>query len=267
MFILKKIVQPLVLPPGCIVMLLLLWGIWMIYKKRQACGVGFLAVAALMWCLGLSPLADRLLHGLEKVHPLPSDPQGDVIVMLGGAVHGGASDMTGQGAPNPESCERILTTARLYRKMRLPVILTGGRVLAHQPSMGTIYKRMLVDLGIPENDIILETRSRDTIENARYTVELCQQRKLKHPIVVTHAAHMPRAVFSFAHAGMTVTPFPCGFRTWPDKTYHWPDFMPRGYENLGAALHEYLGLYYYRWVIGRHAMIQGVRGRPGKNMA
>jgi len=239
----------------------------MIYKKRQACGVGILAMAAFMWCLGVTPLADRLLIGLENVYPLPINPQGDVIVMLGGSVYGGATDMTGEGAPTPGSCERILTTARLYRKMKLPVILTGGRVLVHQPLMGTIYKRMLVDLGIPENDILLEMRSRDTIENARYTVALCQRRKLKRPIIVTHAAHMPRAVFSFAHAGMTVTPFPCGFRTWPGKTYHWPDLMPRGYDNLGVALHEYLGLYYYEWVIGRHAMIKGAQESPGQNMS
>jgi len=248
-FILKKIIQPLILPPGCLIVIVLIGAAWMLRRKRRACGLGFLSLAVLMWCLGLQPVADQLFHGLEQHYRVPQSPQGDVIVMLGGAVYGRAADMTGQGAPTPESCERILTTARLYRRMAMPIILSGGRVLDHHPLMGPIYKRMLVDLGVPAEMITLESRSRDTLENARFTAELCRQRQFKRAIVITHAAHMPRVVYSFKQTGLPVTPFPCGFRTWPEKSYHWPDFLPRGYRDLATALHEHFGLWYYRWMV------------------
>ena len=250
MFMLKKIVQPLILPPGNLILLVLIGAVWMFVRKRTLNGFLLSGLAILMWCLSIPPTADLLLQGLEQRHRLPGKLQGDVIVMLGGAVFGGAADVTGEGAPTPESCERILTAARLYRQTKLPVILSGGRVLDHHPLMGKIYKRMLVDLGIPEAAIILENRSRDTMENAHYTAALCRQKNFRQPIVITHAAHMPRAAYSFRCAGLAMTPFPCGFRTWPGKTYHWPDFLPRGYGDIALALHEYIGLFFYRWSLG-----------------
>ena len=174
MYILKKAIQPMILPPGFFILLLLIGGGWMVYRKRFACAVALLSITAIMYVLALPPIADRFIQGLERFHAIPENPRGDVIVMMGGAVYGAVPDMTGRGAPTPGSCERILTTARLYRKLKLPIILTGGRVLDHHPLMGPIYKRMLVDLGIPEDDIYLESRSRDTFENAIFTSQLCR---------------------------------------------------------------------------------------------
>ncbi len=170
-----------------------------------------------------------------------------MIIVLGSALYAGAPDIDGIGAPTAEACERLLAAARLHRRTGLPIILSGGRVLPHQELMGPVYRRFLEGIGVPPHQIMLEDRSRDTFENARYSWALCRQKGFRRPLVVTHAAHMPRAMFCFHRLNVPATPVPCGFRTWEGKAYHWPDFLPRRFDGLAAALHEYIGLMAYRW--------------------
>jgi len=56
-----------------------------------------------------------------------------------------------------------------------------------------------------------EGRSTTTWENAKFSYELLAPLGIKRVVVVTHAAHMPRSVWSFEQAGFTVVPAPVGF--------------------------------------------------------
>jgi uncharacterized SAM-binding protein YcdF (DUF218 family) len=66
--------------------------------------------------------------------------------------------------------------------------------------------------------------------------------------VVTSGYHLRRAVLAFDAVGMNVSPFPCGLTTYPGKRYHWYHWLPgaRSLYGTSAALHEWLGLLYYR---------------------
>jgi uncharacterized SAM-binding protein YcdF (DUF218 family) len=63
-------------------------------------------------------------------------------------------------------------------------------------------------------------------------------------LLVTHAWHMPRAVRSFAAAGITVTPAPTFFHREPLTPL---DFLPRPEGLLASrhAMHEWIGLIWY----------------------
>ncbi len=247
MFIIQKLVKPFLWPPGLFVLLFLAAGLWQLIRRRTGPALITFAIGAAMWAAATPPVADLFMRKLENRYDHPVSFQGDVIVMLGSAIYGGVWDMDGIGAPSAEACERLLAVARLHRRTGLPIILSGGRVHAHQDLMGPVYRRFLVALGIPADRIILENRSRNTFENARYSWELCRRKGYRRPLVVTHAAHMPRAMFCFRKLNVPARPVPCGFRTWEGKAYHWPDFLPRGFERLASALHEHLGLWAYRW--------------------
>jgi uncharacterized SAM-binding protein YcdF (DUF218 family) len=166
---------------------------------------------------------------------------------MGGAIQEGSPDMTGTGVPAEGSWNRLVTAARLQKRLNTPIILSGGRVYEDNEAMGPVVKRMLVDLGVPERQILLEGDSRDTIENALFSKAMCEEKGFERPIVVTSAAHMKRTLLSFEKVGMEVLPFPCGFITWSGKTYGWPDYLPGNYAALSTALHEYLGLLLYRY--------------------
>ena len=164
MFILKKAVSPFLLPPGIFILLLLLTGIWFLVKKRWTAGVVNLIICGLLWSLSLPPVSDTLLGGLEYSFKIPRNPQGDVIVLLGGGVHDDVPDLSGTGAPQEEMIGRIITAVRLQRKLDLPVIISGGSVYEGRKAEAPIVKRFLMDLGVPAHKIILESKSRDTFK-------------------------------------------------------------------------------------------------------
>lgn len=250
MFIVKKVITSLILPPGVFILLLLLCGTVFLFRKGTwKAGLFCIFTAVCIWATAISPVSDALLQRLEYSFPIPQNPRGDVIVLLGGGAQGDVPDMTGKGFPSGDSAARIITAVRLQRSLDIPVIVSGGSGFASQRPEAPITKRFLVDLGVPEHMIITEERSRDTFENARYSAELCRNFKLSRPIVVTSAYHMERAVFSFERNKMRVTPYPAGFRSVKDSAAAWEDYLPGpgAQANLVLAAKEYLGLIWYQF--------------------
>ncbi|MBF0160553.1 MAG: YdcF family protein, partial [Magnetococcales bacterium] len=92
----------------------------------------------------------------------------------------------------------------------------------------------------------LEEDSHTTWENAVLSQRLLRQENINHVLVVTHAIHMPRAVWSFERVGMRVTAAPTlsSLNQWPTKPPCWLPGVSGGIESL---FHEYLGLLWYRW--------------------
>ncbi|MBV5273815.1 MAG: YdcF family protein, partial [Lamprocystis purpurea] len=61
-------------------------------------------------------------------------------------------------------------------------------------------------LGVPERAMVLEEQSRNTRENARFSVALLRERGIGSMVLVTSALHMRRALGLFAAEGMQVFP-------------------------------------------------------------
>lgn len=248
MFVIKKIVSAFLLPPGIFILLLTGAGVVLSMRKKRAVGIFNLAMAALLWSLATVPVADMLMAPLERPYADLKKPAGDVIVLLGGGIAEGVPDFSGKGAPSADMLSRIVTAVRLQRQLGVPIIVSGGRVYQNISSEAGIARRLLTDLGVSEKKIILEENSRDTFENARYTGEIIKNRGFERPIVLTSAYHLRRALYLFEKAGLRVTAFPANFRTASGRRYGWQDLLPST-GSLGTtsdALHEYLGLLYYR---------------------
>lgn len=244
---LKHIVSCLLLPPGIFILFLLAITVRALARKRWEPGLLAFLLAAALYALSIQPVADRLLRGLEARYAIPAEPQGDVIVLLGGGVYGAANDLTGIGFPSEEMLPRIVTAARLQRRLEVPVVVSGGKVFGHSATEAPIVGRVLADLGVPPGKIVLEGRSRDTSENARYTKRVLDAMKVRRPLLVTSAFHMRRSVMAFGKAGIAVTPVPSGFRTWAGRTTGWTDYMPSSATLLHSsiALREYLALAWF----------------------
>ena len=158
--------------------------------------------------------------------------------------------MSGTGAPTDVMDERLISAVRLQKRLYIPVIISGGSVYEGMQAEAPVVRRFLIDLGVPAGKIIIEDKSRDTTENARYTAKICEKRGFKRPVLVTSASHMKRSVLSFEKAGVKVTPFPAGYRTWGLREYKWKDYLPTigSLEDTTVAMHEYLGLLFYKVV-------------------
>ncbi len=246
MFELKKIITAFLLPPGIFIVLLLFSGLWFLFKKNWKAGIINCFLGISMWAFSISPVADAMLRGLESDFKIPEDPHGDVIILLGGGIYDNVPDLSGTGAPSEDMLGRIVTAVRLQKKINVPVIVSGGAVFKGRKPEALIVKRFLIDLGVPDKKVIIEDKSRDTIENAKYTAEMCKRYGFKRPILVTSAYHMKRSVMSFKKVNMDVISFPSNFKTWKIKKYRWESYLPNSLGGSYTAMHEYLGLLFYK---------------------
>lgn len=198
-----------------------------------------------LYAAAMPALSSFLLQRLESRVPENVDFAGaQAIVVLGGDVR------RGNGADIPDrlgglSLERVRLGAAAYRRLRLPVVVSGGIVQGAHASEAALMKAALQDdFGVPV--AWSEGRSRTTWENALFTSRLLLPEKLTTVVVVTQAWHMPRALWAFRRVGLTALPWPAP-RT-PPRLGGIGDFLP----SLGAlrdtfyALHEMVGGIAYR---------------------
>ena len=248
MFILKKILTPFLLPPGIFITILIFTGAWFLHKKKLKAGIVVLTFGCFMWAFSIAPVSDTMIHGLESKYAIPKNTEGDVInVRWGGRLWQGA-DLTGLGAPSDMYLTRIVNAVRLQKRLNIPIIVSGAEAPEAKVVKDHIVKRFLLDFGIPADEIIIESKSRDTFENAKFTKEICTKLGFADPILVTSAYHLKRAIMSFEKVGLKVLPFPAGFKTWQGKHYRWNAYLPGDFLIASIAIKEYLGMVFYKFV-------------------
>jgi len=208
--------------------------------------------------VGTLPLGPLLLAPLEarfpKPDPLPARIDG--IVVLGGGERTWLSHVHGQPVLN-ERGERLLIAGLLARQHpQAHLLFTGGSAkLTAQPiSEAEVARRVFAGMGLTEDRLLYEDRSRTTAENAVLAHALARPEAGQNWVLVTSAAHMPRAVGSFRQAGWTAIPYPVDFRG-DDTLPYRPGFdLSAGLGLLDEALHEWLGLLVY-WLAGRSSAL------------
>jgi uncharacterized SAM-binding protein YcdF (DUF218 family) len=86
-----------------------------------------------------------------------------------------------------------------------------------------------------------ENKSLNTEQNAQFTKKVMKLKRLDHPILVTSAFHMERAVLNFTRLGIKVLPYPTDFQTNQNISIYLSKFVPDDLKNIRLALKEYLG--------------------------
>ena len=251
MFVLKKIIGEL-LSPGVIILVLLGLGLLRIIsgKNSKQCS-RFLFLLALLsfYFFTTAPLPQALLYPLENQYK-PFQQVNDIgeidyiVVLSGGRV---------ENLKVPPTSQLTATTAlRVVEGIRLfhlfsdqpTLIMSGG----DEPSDGEMMVAFAKSLGVAADKLLAETKSLDTYGNA-YEVKLI----IKNApfLLVTSAWHLPRAMKIFQLLGMKPIPAPAHFKV--KEKFSWRDFLPAGVylEEMGAAVHEYLGLAYLKLFPGQ----------------
>jgi uncharacterized SAM-binding protein YcdF (DUF218 family) len=210
----RYFVKQLLLPPGILLLLLVLaW--WLRRSRPRLAGACFAAGLGGFWLMSLPIVVQWSAAQLEREPPLARDQwsslgqRAEAIVVLGsgrerGDVAWGADQPTGIGL------ERQRYAARLAKASGLPLLTSGGLHYGTPPSEAQLMADSLrEDFGVTVR--WQEGESRTTWENAQFTAQVLLPQGVKRVVVVTQAAHMPRAVWSFRKAGFEVVPAPVGF--------------------------------------------------------
>lgn len=249
---LSKFVALLIYPVGLLTCVLLIAAALLVAGRLRPARVLVIGAVLFIFAAGNSWTAYSLVRSLEddfRAEPLEAIPEADVIVVLGG----------GLGLPHPprrhphlgSGADRLLHALRLYRAGKAPrILLTGGNVFP-QPGLESeaYYARQLLALwGVPESAIVLETESRNTIQNAGNSVRILTERGWGDVLLVTSATHMHRGVLAFRHAGIEVIPAPTDFLAVDANAPEALSWIPSAGALSGTtlALHEYLGRLWYR---------------------
>jgi uncharacterized SAM-binding protein YcdF (DUF218 family) len=127
------------------------------------------------------------------------------------------------------------------------VLFTGGEgeLLGGDLSEAERARRFFIAQGVAPGQLLLESASRTTFENAVLSKALPGVDATQPWLLVTSAWHMPRAMASFQNAGWNVTAYPVDFRA--GEHTPWSQYnMDGGIRKWKIALHEGLGLLAYR---------------------
>ena len=236
-----QLLKYLALPP-LINVLLVVAGL-VLFKRWRWLG-GSLVALGLVTLLALStPLASYWLRvSLEPYSPpTPAElSRAEAIVILGGGRDYGAPEFGWGDAPANATWRRLAYGAWLARRTELPILVTGGRGHGEALAEATLMANALRQVfGLSARWV--ETRSRTTAENARFSAPLLKADDVESVLLVSQAWHLPRAVPEFTRAGLEVIPAPTEFASQPPPgLLAW---IPQAYHlrHSTQALHEWLG--------------------------
>jgi uncharacterized SAM-binding protein YcdF (DUF218 family) len=254
---LKGWIASAVLPPVPFIVLMLV-GVWILRRKPwrawtcivvSALGIYFSTTTLLGWALiqGLLRPPPALSTGAIADLKSMAAAQKTAIVVLGAgrelfAPEYNVSNLT------PLSIERLRYGVWLSRATNLPLAFSGG--IGHGALPGSTEAEIAARVAANEFGRPLrwtETQSRDTSENAHYSVALLSAQGIERIVLVTHGFHMRRAVANFeraaARAGVAITvqPAPMGLAK---SSLGWVPTMS-GFFQTRVALREWLG-----WLAG-----------------
>ena len=180
--------------------------------------------------------------------PIAQGTKYDYAIVLSGAA---GFDSFSRSLQLSEAAERITEPVILYKKgIVKKLIISGGSASVFPPYIKeSVYiRRFWLDMGIPDADIIIESESRNTKENAKFSKELIAKRGgSKKILLVTSALHMPRSKYIFNKTGMIVDIYPVDFKVKRIKedSYDITNYiLPKSgaLEGWEALIHEWIGM-------------------------
>lgn len=219
MFILRNIISGflLPLPLSFLLSFLGLYLLWFTAKQKAGkilVSVGFVILVLFSY----SFISDKLLRPLERKYstfetktPLEA-PETDggpaikfVVVLGGGHISDPALPLISQIGKG--SLVRLIEGIRIYRKYPgSRLLLSGGGVL-DKVSEAEVMARVAREIGVPERDMVLESKSENTREEALFIKSIVGNGPF---VLVTTASHIPRSMALFEKLGMGPIASPVG---------------------------------------------------------
>jgi uncharacterized SAM-binding protein YcdF (DUF218 family) len=152
-----------------------------------------LAIAAVLWC--------RWVYvQIESYASQDQAAPADAICVFGAAEY--------DGRPSPVFRARLDHALELYRRGIAPLLIPLGGNGGDQYNEGSVGRSYLISKGVPEQNIIAETESRNTEESARRIAVIAHANDLHRLLIVSDGTHLFRIHAICAAEGLDVLTSP-----------------------------------------------------------
>ncbi len=241
----KYLVKALALPPTGPLLLALAGLAVAVRRPRLGRWVAFAGIMTVI-LLAMPAVAGFLVRCIDTTPAFDAARATDAqaIVILGGGTRRHAPEYGG-ATLSTLGLERVRYGARLARETRLPVLVSGGSIEKGAPVEAFLMRDVLMrEYGIPVRWV--ESRSRNTHENAIDSAAMLKASGISRVILVVHSFDVPRARAEFEAAGIHAIPAPTGIP--PAVPTEVGDFLPSpsGLQESYWAIYEILGGALYR---------------------
>ena len=241
----------LLLTPGTIMLFvpaLARWG------RRWIVAV-VLGYTALSTPVGAGLMARTLSYGYRPIQTAAEAGGAQTVVVLGG----GSNNLRAHGRQistvTMDAGLRVLEAARLFELLKGsgvegPAIIASGGVTERDAAAApeaAALRRALLDAGIPEHRIVLESESKNTREEAIIVKRMLAERQVTSFVLVTSPLHMRRSMLAFEQQGLRPIPSPAPLV--PEVANPRPAWRPNHLwlAITDDAIYEWLARGYYWW--------------------
>lgn len=228
---------------------LLLLAVFSRNKKRQL--IALIAGTMLLLIFTNSFILDEVMRKWE----IPTVKNNELETYDVGIVLGGMSSYDKDfGRINfQQGIDRLLQAIDLYKKGKIKkIFISGGSgsMVYKEDREAAYLKPYLINLQIPESDILIEAESKNTRENALFTAEVLKKiypQGAKY-LLITSAFHMRRSILCFEKVGLKVAPFTTDRFSGKRKFYFDHLFIPNTQTLVGwdVLIHELMGFATYK---------------------
>jgi len=231
------------------IMVLVTIAVFFLKKKRV---FKYAASLSIFWFLIIStPLIPGMaLNSLEnRYEPINVERLQDSnafyrIVILGGG-HGFDDRLPPNSLLSLNALGRLTEGIRLHRQLPNSYLVLSGYSASGRTTQAEMLRDTALLLGVEESRMLMQKEPGNTYEEAKFYSERFTDGN--SVILVTSAAHMPRAVLMFHKFDVDVNPSPANYRikgSNKSTVFGFPSVQ--NINNLNTAINEYAGILRYK---------------------
>lgn len=241
-----KIGSSFLFSPLFYILVLFIIGVFNIINRKNKSGACLIFISLTLYLFSCEFFISPFLQKLESRYPDLSEENlknSEIYILLGGGI---LNNTLVGNTPTISAYSRIHKTVELYNKEPKSIYISGGKLLEESESESFVYKKELIKLGVNEEDIFLETKSRNTYENSKYMKSIMNFKEIESAVLITSASHMSRSMYIFKDKKLRFYPAKAGYLgSYSGRKYlrYIPQF--RNLNNSMIVLHEYIGIAYY----------------------
>lgn len=192
-------------------------------NKRRA----FIAGFSMLFFFSNDFIANETMRAWEiETRPIASLQRYKLAIVLTGSTMNHEPD---DRVYFSKGADRVTHTIQLYKAGLIEKILISGgtgRLTGESEPEADKFKKVMVLMGVPDADILIENETRNTGESAREVKKILSTQGFegKDCVLITSAFHMRRSLACYRKAGVELDSFSTDFYSQP-RDYHLDSFL------------------------------------------